>query len=448
MFAKTPHMAVERFAVLAARPFRRVARILSWAGVAGLLAFPAASQSITYDDVLARPDDIQLNFDYAKQEAATGRLQQAAAALERILLTNPNYDSARLFYGVVLYRLSDLEGAIRELTILENRDLPPSQERDRLRYLNLARSQAEPWRFSARYTLGGRIDTNPGRFSDAALNTGLAEEDTDGAILGLSQFRVERDLENGRGDFLFFQSNGYINEFFDTDTADLIHTRAKLGASFHGVITRVTPYAYYSNSWLQHERYRSRIGGGLDVALALSSQVELYVKGFAVDEDYRVTDFSSVGSRRDGWYRSVHVGGKWKVSDRQSFELYGFGATKDADDPGFDYDSHGIRLRSLSLLGEGAYLSLSAAYTWTDYDRPDNFFSNTVIREDERLYLRAAAGAPLETLLQSLDVEIPESIGDIVAQIGINYTDQDSTIPLIDYDNISVDLLFTKRLTF
>ncbi len=448
MFATTLRPAIGWIAGLLFRSARQAACMLTYVGIAGWLGLPAFAQSISYDDVLARPDDIGLNFDYAKQEARTGRLQQAAAALERILLTNPNYDSARLFYGVVLYRLRDLEGAIRELTLLENRGLTPSQERDRVRYLKLAQSRAEPWRFSARYTLGGRIDSNPGRFSDAALNTGLAEEDTDGAIVGLSQFRVERDLENGRGDFLFFQSNGHINEFFDTDTADLIQTRAKLGASFHGVISRITPYAYYSNSWLQHERYRSRLGGGLDVSLALSSQVELYVKGFAVDEDYRLTDFSSVGSRRDGWYRSVRVGSKWKVSDRQSFEFYGFGATKDARDPGFDYESHGIRLKSLSLLGQGAYLSLSAAYSWTDYDRPDNFFSSTITREDERLYLRAAAGAPLDTIFQSLDVELPESIGDIVAQIGVSYTDQDSTIPLIDYDNISVDLLFTKRLTF
>lgn len=413
-----------------------------------LIPGTAFAQSITFDQVLASPDDIELNFAYARQEAATGRLQQSAAALERILLNRPNYDTARLFYGIVLYRLADLEGAIRELTLLDGRELTSSQERDRKRYLALAQSRAEPWRISARYTLGGRIGSNPGRFSDTTLNSVLAKEDADGAIVGRSQFRVERDLENGRGDFLFFQSNGYINEFFDTDSADLIYSRVKLGASFHGVATRITPYTYYSNSWLQHERFRSRLGGGLDMALALNSQVELYVKGFAADEDYRATDFSVVGSRRNGWYKSVKAGAKWKMNDRQSFEVTGFGARKDADDNGFDYDARGIRLKSLSLLGEGAYLSLTAAYTWTDYDRPDNYLSNTITREDERLYLRAAAGAPLETLFKSLDVELPESIGDVVAQVGVSYTDQSSSIPLIDYDNLSVDVLFTKRLTF
>ena len=423
-------------------------RCAALAAVVCLTSASALAQSITFDQVLASPDDIELNFVYARQEAATGRLQQSAAALERILLNRPNYDAARLFYGGVLYRLNDLEGAIRELTLLDGRELTPAQERDRKRYLALAQSRAEPWRFSARYTLGGRLDSNPGRFSDTAINTGLAEEDTDGAVVGLSQFRVERDLENGRGDYLFFQSNGHINEFLDTDTADLIHSRAKLGGTFHGVITRITPYAYYSNSWIQHERFRSRIGGGLDVALALSTQVEFYLNGFAVDEDYRVTDFSAVGSRRDGWYKSVRGGAKWKVNDRQSFELSAFGAQKDADDNGFDYDAHGIRLKSLSLLGEGRYLTLTAAYTRTEYDRPDNFLSNTITREDDRLYLRAAAGAPLETLFKSLELELPESIGDIVAQVGVSYTDQSSSIPLVDYDNLSVNILFTKRLTF
>ncbi|MDD9909924.1 MAG: surface lipoprotein assembly modifier [Ahrensia sp.] len=406
------------------------------------------ARSITYQQILAAPDDVELNFAYARQEARTGRLQQSAAALERILLAQPNNDSARLFYGVVLYRLNDLKGAVRELTLLLDRDLTPRQERDRDRYLDLAQKQDKLWRFSARYTLGGRFDTNPGRFSESALAVGLAEEESDGAAVGISRFRVERSLENGRGDFAFLETNTRINEFIDTDTADYITSRSKLGATFHGARLSVSPFGYYSTSFLQHERFRNRYGGGVDTVLSLNSQVDLLLYGFAAYEDYRRTDFSTIGDLRDGWYGTVRAGVKWKATDRQIFRLYGRIAEKDARDDGYDYTSYGIRASSVSLLGEGRYVTLTAAYTRNDFDEPDNRLSRTVAREDNRLYLRASAGAPLETLFKSSDIDVPEFLADVVAQVGVTYSTQNSSIPLLEYSNFSVDLLFTKRVTF
>ena len=100
-------------------------------------AKPAFAE-ITYEQILAAPDDVQLNLDYARQEVASGRLQQAAAALERLLLNRPNWDAVRLFYGIVLYRLNDLEGTKRELRLLEGRDL-----RVRLETVSMIRSSCD-----------------------------------------------------------------------------------------------------------------------------------------------------------------------------------------------------------------------------------------------------------------------------------------------------------------
>ena len=87
---------------------KRFAFAASVAVSTGFLAPMTAQAEITYEQILAAPDDSKLNLAYARQ----------AAALERLLLARPNWDSVRLFYGFVLYRLDDMTGAKRELRAL------------------------------------------------------------------------------------------------------------------------------------------------------------------------------------------------------------------------------------------------------------------------------------------------------------------------------------------
>ncbi len=61
--------------------------------------------AVTLADVFANPDNLDLNFRYAKAQIARGDLLGAAATLERILLINPDLTRARLLYGIVLFRL-------------------------------------------------------------------------------------------------------------------------------------------------------------------------------------------------------------------------------------------------------------------------------------------------------------------------------------------------------
>ncbi|MEM8749848.1 MAG: surface lipoprotein assembly modifier [Pseudomonadota bacterium] len=406
----------------------------------------AHASPITFDQVLASPDDLELNLKYARQEVASGRLQQAASALERLLLLRPNWDSVRLFYGIVLYRLNDLEGTKRELTILDGRGLSPSEERDRVRYLALAEHGSKRLRISSRYTVGARVDSNPG-FDGEDLDDRDAREN-DFGFTGASQFRLEYDLNSPNGNYLFFQSNSRINEFFDVEEADLIVTRGKAGAAFFVSDFALTPYAAYSFASLQHEHFRDEYGGGLEARWSISAQVDLYLKGQGVYQNYSATDFSSVGDQRDGWRASVDGGFKWRPTDAQSFGIDIGYARKDADFDGFSYDEGHIKLKSLTLFGKGRYLALSAGYTARQYDEPDNFYSATITRDDDRFFGRAAIGAPLETALDWTNLELPNWLSDVVVQVGVSYTNQESSINLLDYQNVSGDILFTKRINF
>jgi tetratricopeptide (TPR) repeat protein len=73
------------------------------------------ADGVTYADVLKDPDNIELNYKFAKSQVADGNLKGAATTLERILMIDPALPKVRLFYAIVLYRLGNLHEALREL---------------------------------------------------------------------------------------------------------------------------------------------------------------------------------------------------------------------------------------------------------------------------------------------------------------------------------------------
>ncbi|MEL6736921.1 MAG: porin family protein, partial [Pseudomonadota bacterium] len=418
----------------------------------GSLDDARAQEAISFQQVLASPDDAQLNLDYARQQVAAGNLQQASAALERLLLVQPNWDSVRLFYGIVLYRLDDLSGAKRELKILEGRDLSPKQEGERRKYLALAGQASQRVRMSARFSLGVRTDSNPGRLNDEFDFFGV-EDGPDSAFTGASQFRVEVDFSNGRGDFAFVQLGGVFNQYFEVGRADFAHIPLKAGVTLHRFGGTITPYVFASHSIVQDEEFRSEAGGGIDTNWSINSQLDWFLNGFAQYQDYDETSFSFIGDLRDGWLYGGKTGLLWRPSDRQTLTLSGSVRRKDAEGDsftpdGFSYDFAKIEVSSLTLLGRGFYLNAKASYSQTNYDEVDFFTSFSEIREDERFYARVAVGAPLSALFAPANIELPEAIADIVAQVGVSYTDQESTISNLTFDNWSGDLLFTKRVQF
>ena len=114
-----------------------IAAVISTFSVSAANTSEYNGPAITFDQIYANPDDQDLNLNYARQQAALGDYLTAAASLERMLYTSPNWDSARLFYALCLYHLDDLEASKRELNILETRPLLEEQRELFTTYKNL-----------------------------------------------------------------------------------------------------------------------------------------------------------------------------------------------------------------------------------------------------------------------------------------------------------------------
>jgi len=91
---------------------------------------------ITYADILANPDDIVLNFRWAKAQLARGDVRGASATLERILVLDPDLAPVRLYYAIVLYRLDSLDEARSQFDRLLQMDISPDVEANIRQYVS------------------------------------------------------------------------------------------------------------------------------------------------------------------------------------------------------------------------------------------------------------------------------------------------------------------------
>ena len=424
-------------------------KILTTGAVLLALIGSAEAQDVTYDDILANPDDLQLNYLYAQQQVIKGDLQQAASALERVLLIQPNWDNARLFYALVLYRLGSMEGAKRELTILTERPLGPSQAREVRKYLALASSKTKTTRVSGRLATGFRVDSNPDLTTDSAndLNGNPLDTDNrvDGAFLATSMIRVEHDLQDGQGSYLFIQGNGNLNQQFEVEEANYITGSVKAGASFFIEDLQITPYGKVGVLTLDGQHYRTDYGGGARAAFSVNPMLTIFAAGSGMYQDYQVVSTDSVGDARDGWLATATGGLTARTSDRTKFSARISGYFKDAENNSYSYDAVEIAATQLFLLGRGQYVIASASYRWLDYDQPDPNYSTTITRQDELFKGRVAYGLPLDLLLENMNVTPPEATSDVNLQVGVNYLNQDSNIPNFVADSVSGDILLIKR---
>lgn len=106
--------------------------------------FKYIGPSISFQELFQNPDDNDLKLKYARQQAAGGDFISAASMLEGMLYTSPNWDSARLFYAIVLAELDDRNAALYEFKLLDDRSLNARDQAISKAYLyNLTSEQGE-----------------------------------------------------------------------------------------------------------------------------------------------------------------------------------------------------------------------------------------------------------------------------------------------------------------
>ncbi len=421
------------------------------------------SSSISFEQVLSAPGDVQLNIAYARQQIAAGDLKEGAATLERILLLNPGIADVRVLHGLVLYRLGILNRARYELeTALEADNLSLDAREEAERYLeNIKRLQSDTtgsltlttgfeWDHNRNQVtssgqvlfIGIPIDANQNRISDFAHITSI-------------QAAVKHDLGSQAGHTIQADLTYYRSDKDKVDTLDLDAIVATVGATAKFGRLSVTPSLRYGFFFLDGQEYLQSMGGEIDFSMYWKPSLRSYVTFRGEDEDFRVVTANSnrVTSAlfREGRRMSLRAGTQWRYTPTLALRVEGLymnknGSEDASGDRSQDFNRYGLTVEHSALFKGGLFAIAAGQVESSDYAVAELFINPSRVREETLYRARATVGAPLSYLAGGID--LPKSVRDINLIAQYEYENVDANLLNYDYDTHKVSLLLSKRIPF
>lgn len=413
----------------------------------------ALGAHVSTQKVYDNPDDHDLNLRYALQQMKLGEMLNAGAALERMLYANPDWHSARLLYAGVLYRLDDQKAALRELSLLEGKNLNLHQIETLGRYkTEFAQAPEKVFQsgtgvhFSRGFNprdlvqlnimLGARADDNAG---NALVDAGFGLSDRgDVSVVAEADLSVTKPI-NAQESTTFqagIRVQSRRHETFSDANFDVVDLRAgfttkpnKSRASVHIDARRIN---------ISGEKYLEQVGPRATLSSRLNDTTRITFSAAAYAQDYQPVLTARLEDERDGVKVSFQAGILKKISDRNKISASIGYEKKSADLSAFAYTGNVINASFQHTFDNESYLRSEARYRNLDFKGSlDSRFDS---REDDRIYLRQAIGTPLKLFMKSDEIKTAS------VELGVNYISRNSNIERNDYENIGVDLRVKVKL--
>lgn len=413
---------------------------------------------VTFADVLKDPDNIELNFDYARTLVAQGDLKGAAATLERMLLTFPELAQVRLFYAIVLYRLDSLDEAERELVTVSQLDMPDSLRREIQGYLDRISFRKKRTRFSASLSFGNTFDTNRNAaprsgqvlFLDIPLSVPDAQrEHSDIGLLSIGTFRVRHDLGFQEKHEVFGGLTIFRDDQLHLNEQNLQSYVFDAGGTYRSQWVDVTLNPIYTKLRLADQSYYDAYGGKLRLDKRVDSAFQVYSEYSGVYEQFRGITFSPSSVDRNGGRHDIRIGLLWTVLPTLQLNFEYDYTRKNARRSYVAYSGHALQGNLTYLMDGGQFFLFQASGERDNYDDADQLVSART-RQDTLFRLRATYGAPLGFFagLAGAQEYLPDYISDITFTGTLERLDSASNLQNYDYSNVKAQFLLTKRWEF
>ncbi len=416
-----------------------------------LSAAPAFAQSntITFEDVFANPDDKQLNIDYARQEANAGNLLSAASTLERLLLQDPNWDDARLFYAVVLYRLGDYQGAEREVRILEARPLSDSLRGELEKFKDRIGNKQKKATLSGSVSVGVTYEDNVAVNPEETSGTGLDDYAT---TLRL-RAKYEYDM-GGSSDMKFLAVLSTYSKMYDEfEQVDFNFLAARTG--FEGANG---PYDWRvtldgKSLDVAGDQYLKEVGVSGRVRREMTPKTSLQFDVDYSDQDYENiiigTKPTLFEDQRSGTKHTGTVSVKHKLTGNVRSSI-GVGVQrKNAELDEYANDTKFLAASLSNNFKNGSYAILNYFYRDVEYDAADPLVvpGETDPREEDRHYMRAAYGMPLSSIWESENANLNKTLDNVIVEASVFRDDRQANYDVYDYDNTGAEVQLTWRFS-
>ena len=421
-------------------------------------------ETVTYADVLKDPDNVDLNFRYAKSQIANGNVRGAAGTLERILLVTPDLPQVRLTYAIVLFRLDNLVEAEREFNKLKKLQMADSLRAEIDRFLAAIKQRRQKTKYKVQVSVGVKGDTNvnsaprSGKILAAGLDftlVGRAKEQPDTAFLGIVSGEVRQDLGKQSRDELFAFGSYYHDEQFVIDTQDLQSGQAGFGLKLLYENFTFTPKFTYTDLFLSREKFFSGYAFELRFdrrKLIPAWGIEGHFLGRFTRENFHQITETSSGLQRTGNRWEWEAGLSKQISPQQRLEATAkFTVKLPQDFTPNEYRGYEVGLRHIWALGDGQFLLSSGTFENRLYKEADPAITSFQVRHDQLARIRVTYGAPLGFIMDKLNIGqsvFSDALRDITWTITGELTEQGSNIRNFSYSNKRAQMMFTRTWKF
>lgn len=413
---------------------------------------------ITFEDVLDDPDNLELNFRYAKAQIDSGNLTGAVATLERMLLIDPDLAEIRVYYGLVLFRLDSLGEAERQLQEALKLPLDGGLKKEAERYLAEIIKRKKRFRAAVQFSVGAHYDWNRNAASDTGQNLVLDSRlDLDEDDRRLYDWAAVGSL---RGDFSYdlgFQApHRLIGSFtyYHDDQMDLDHLDTKAGTITGGVKlvypwATVTPNAFLTVTSLSHERYYRGRGVKLRADRRVGDAVDVHATGIYTHTKYDVLTESTSSKLRSGHRWDWEAGAEYTINPIHRISATYRHIASRAKENYLEYNAHEAEFGHTWLTGNGQFLLTFFGYRRALYRDNDPAVSDKR-RNDDRFRASLTYGLPLKTVIDFKGV--PEDLKDAADgwtwTFSAEYLTQYSNIINYQYQNRRFQTMLMKRWDF
>ena len=418
------------------------------------LASLESGETVAYQDILRDPDNLQLNYRYARAQVDRGDYLGASATLERILLIDPSLADVRLFYAIVLYRLDNLSEAEQQFQLARAGDIPDTSQREIDEYLHEIHQRHKTTRFSTTLSMGWGYDTNRNSapsskeifFANTPFPlTGSSRKRKDTQFLLVHNISAAHDIGQ-TGHQWIGSYDAFVGEQTVVDDLDIHSFAFETGFLLKTRLGEFTPTGSFDHLLLSRETYLRNMGAKVAWHKDLGLRWALDAEPSWSHEQYRGISESAAARERTGDMIAFTGGPSYLLSPTMKLTgIIGY-ENKDAKANYNAYEGYSFGGQHTWVLPVGQFLVSSLIYTENIYNEPDYAISPHK-RTDRQFRARATYGAPITLFVT--DHLLPEWVTkDLTASFSVEQFRAISTITNYTYTNSKVSGMLTKRVEF
>lgn len=408
---------------------------------------------VTYDQVLADPDNIELSYRYAISQIRKSDLLGASATLDRLILLAPQGPNIRALRAIVLYRLDNLREAQKEFADLLTLELDPELRSNIERYAGELNRRDQQTRMNLLTSIGYQYDTNrSGAPNSGQVRTFLGtfdlqngRKEDDHSLTGLIRFGIEHDLEGQDRNTLFASVSAYGADQFKLDNYDTVDLSVQAGGRFEFGAVFLTPTLNYDHLFLGGDSYLDNYGGSLRADMRISDPVNLWLRGDLARIDYYNTTLYPTGDLQSGGDVGITAGADFYIGTNQRLTISATHHGFNSDQAWETYVGERLNINHTWLIGGGAFLLTDLFGEYANYDEADPITGETD-RDDWIYRARVTLGVPVQTLVGA--EEWPAALDGLTVSVYGEYYRADSNITNYEYDNARGGLTISKRWEF